>query len=62
MNARNILRDLYREQLDAALQAGDRECAAEILRDLVALGAADVRDPARDLRDALIDIGSVFKL
>jgi hypothetical protein len=51
------LRDLYREQLDAAFQAGDHDGAAEILRDLASLGAADVRDPARDLRDTLIDIG-----
>jgi hypothetical protein len=54
------LHDLYREQLDAALQAGDRGSAAEILRDLVALDAADVHDPARDLRDAVIDIGLIW--
>jgi hypothetical protein len=51
------MRDLYREQLDAALQAGDRECAAEILRDLVSLSDVDAHDPVRDLRDTLIDIG-----
>jgi hypothetical protein len=51
------LRDLYREQLNAAVQAGDHDGAAEILRDLASLRGADVRDPARDLRDTLIDIG-----
>jgi pterin-4a-carbinolamine dehydratase len=51
------LRDLYREQLDAALQAGDHKGAAEILRDLASLSDAAAHDPVRDLRDTLIDIG-----
>jgi hypothetical protein len=54
------MRDLYREQLDSALHAGDREGADEILRDLASMSDGDVRDPARDLRDALIDIGLIW--
>jgi DNA-binding FadR family transcriptional regulator len=56
-----MLRDLYHEQLNAALQAGDHDGAAEILRDLASLSDAAAHDPVRDLRAALIEIGTIWK-
>jgi hypothetical protein len=61
MNARNVMLELYREQLDAALKAGYFDIVDDILRDLVSLSDVNVHDPVRDLRAALIEIGTIWK-
>jgi hypothetical protein len=61
MRARQMLQNLYLEQLKAAILADDSECIAEILQDLTALNSQNTEGPIQELLQICQEIGSVFQ-